>query len=288
MPWCRGSRNSCPFPPPATSFSIPFLTGWPDQGQFTDVMMHLGTLLAILIYFWRDVLAAHHGRAAAFPRQGHARRAARPLYSRSAPSRPSLFGFALEKLNMPDLERNITVVAWNTIIYGVLMLIADMFGPQEKTIDDMTLEARHVHRRGPGACAHSRHQPFRRHHDGRALPRFHPARLRALFLPARHPGHRPPLSRSSWARRIKRRQDRIDELACAGLTFVAGLAAIAFLMAMLEARELPALRALPHGARRLPARAALRVPPEDCLERSATGCLRPRSENWPLGRYCSR
>lgn len=34
---------------------IPFLTGWPDQGQFTDVMSHLGTLLAVLIYFWRDV-----------------------------------------------------------------------------------------------------------------------------------------------------------------------------------------------------------------------------------------
>ena len=37
---------------------IPFLTGWPDQGQFTDVMTHLGTLLAVLIYFWRDVAMA--------------------------------------------------------------------------------------------------------------------------------------------------------------------------------------------------------------------------------------
>ena len=36
---------------------IPALTGWPDQGQFTDVMVHLGTLGAILVYFWRDVLA---------------------------------------------------------------------------------------------------------------------------------------------------------------------------------------------------------------------------------------
>ena len=34
---------------------IPALTGWPDQGQFTDVMVHLGTLGAILVYFWRDV-----------------------------------------------------------------------------------------------------------------------------------------------------------------------------------------------------------------------------------------
>ena len=40
---------------------VPVLTGWPDQGQFTDVMMHLGTLLAMLIYFWRDVLAITKG-----------------------------------------------------------------------------------------------------------------------------------------------------------------------------------------------------------------------------------
>ena len=42
------------------------------------------------------------------------------------------FGLVLEKLNMPDLERNIAVVAWNTILYGILMLIADMFRPQTK------------------------------------------------------------------------------------------------------------------------------------------------------------
>ena len=34
---------------------IPQLMHWPDQGQLTDVMTHLGTLLAMLIYFWRDV-----------------------------------------------------------------------------------------------------------------------------------------------------------------------------------------------------------------------------------------
>jgi len=51
-----------------------------------------------------------------------------------------LFGFVLKKLNVPDLERNITVVAWNTVIYGVLMLIADMYGRQEKTINEVTLK----------------------------------------------------------------------------------------------------------------------------------------------------
>lgn len=34
---------------------VPFLTGWKDQGLAVDVALHLGTLTAVLIYFWRDI-----------------------------------------------------------------------------------------------------------------------------------------------------------------------------------------------------------------------------------------
>jgi undecaprenyl-diphosphatase len=33
---------------------IPWLLGWPDPGITFDVALHLGTLLALLLYFWRD------------------------------------------------------------------------------------------------------------------------------------------------------------------------------------------------------------------------------------------
>ena len=49
------------------------------------------------------------------------------------------FGVFLKEFGYTDLERNVAVVAWNTILYGILMLIADMVGPQERTIKDMTL-----------------------------------------------------------------------------------------------------------------------------------------------------
>lgn len=42
---------------------------------------------------------------------------------------------------MPYLERNVAVVAWNTILYAILMLIVDMLRPQNKTIADMTLDS---------------------------------------------------------------------------------------------------------------------------------------------------
>ena len=59
---------------------VPQLMHWPDQGQFVDVMTHLGTLLAVLIYFWRDVWRLIQGTLRAVHGQGHRRRPARHLY----------------------------------------------------------------------------------------------------------------------------------------------------------------------------------------------------------------
>ena len=68
---------------------IPFLTGWPDQGQFTDVMSHLGTLLAVLIYFWRDVWHLILGTLNLFRGKITDQGPARPLHSRrDHPGRP--------------------------------------------------------------------------------------------------------------------------------------------------------------------------------------------------------
>ena len=33
---------------------LPSLTKLPDQGLFIDVAVHIGALLAVLIYFWKD------------------------------------------------------------------------------------------------------------------------------------------------------------------------------------------------------------------------------------------
>ena len=96
-------------------------------------MTHLGTLLAVLIYFWRDVWRLILGTLMLF--RG---KVTGDILAGTVPA--VLFGFVLKKLNVPDLERNITVVAWNTVIYGVLMLIADMYGRQEKTINEVTLK----------------------------------------------------------------------------------------------------------------------------------------------------
>ena len=118
---------------------VPYLFHWPDQGQFVDVMVHLGTLFAILIYFWRDVWKITLGALDLF--KGKVTREGKlAIYIVLATIPAVAFGLLLKKFGFGSLERSVTVVAWNTVIYGILMLIADMMGKQEKTIEDMTLK----------------------------------------------------------------------------------------------------------------------------------------------------
>ena len=34
---------------------MPLVTGWPDQGLIIDVAVHVGSLGAVMLYFWRDL-----------------------------------------------------------------------------------------------------------------------------------------------------------------------------------------------------------------------------------------
>jgi undecaprenyl-diphosphatase len=111
---------------------------WPDQGHFTDVMVHVGTLFAILIYFWKDVLKLIGGALELF--KGKITDDGKlAIYIVLATIPAIAFGLFLKKFGFADLERNVAVVAWNTILYGILMLIADMVGPQERSMSNMTL-----------------------------------------------------------------------------------------------------------------------------------------------------
>ncbi|HAH08396.1 MAG TPA: UDP-diphosphatase, partial [Elusimicrobia bacterium] len=48
---------------------LPRLLGWPDQGLSMDVAMHMGTLLALVVYFWKDLADLALGALKGEPKQ---------------------------------------------------------------------------------------------------------------------------------------------------------------------------------------------------------------------------
>ncbi|HLC07772.1 MAG TPA: undecaprenyl-diphosphate phosphatase [Methyloceanibacter sp.] len=212
---------------------IPALTHWPDQGQVVDVMTHLGTLFAILIYFWRDVWGMVQGGAKMLT--GKVTPEGKlALYIVLATIPAVLFGVFLKKMGYADLERNVAVVAWNTILYGILMLIADRLGPQVKTVADVTLGSALIIGVAQALAL---------------IPGT--SRSGVTMTAARFLGFtRPDSARFSFLLGIPATAGAIvftvgdalesgqgitlDAIICAALTFVAGLGAIAFLMNILK------------------------------------------------------
>lgn len=117
---------------------IPVVTGWPDQGIATDVMVHVGSLFAVIVYFWRDCLRLAFGglNLLRFRLTSDGKLA---LIILLATIPAVLFGLYLKSSGLSNELRSVKVIAWNAIIFGVLMYVADVVGKRVKTMEQMTL-----------------------------------------------------------------------------------------------------------------------------------------------------
>ena len=118
---------------------IPALTDWPDQGVVTDVMVHVGSLLAVIVYFWKDVLNLIRGTGDLASRRDTAN-SRMALYIALATIPALAFGGFLKLSGVIDLIRSVEVVAWNAVIFGVLLWVADVAGKRTKVMENMTLQ----------------------------------------------------------------------------------------------------------------------------------------------------
>ena len=117
---------------------IPVFTGWPDQGIVTDVMVHVGSLFAVIVYFWRDVLMLGHG-GLDLARGRVTQRSRLFTYIMLATIPALAFGAFLKFSGTSAAIRGPLVVAWGAVIFGLAMYLADRFGAKTKTMGDMHL-----------------------------------------------------------------------------------------------------------------------------------------------------
>lgn len=107
--------------------------GWPDQGLEIDVAVHAGTLLAVVVYFRRDIVRIVAGLAGTG--SAGARSLAAMLVVASLPVGAA--GFALHQTGQ-GMVRDVSVVAWATLGFGLLLLVADRFGATARRMEHMT------------------------------------------------------------------------------------------------------------------------------------------------------
>ncbi len=116
---------------------LPNLTGLDDQGLVIDVAVHVGTLGAVVLYFRQDVGRAFSGL---FKIGNIADPDARLALGLIIATIPVVIAGLLLKLSGYDESlRSIEVVGWATLVFGLVLYVADQKGPYTKTAQDWSL-----------------------------------------------------------------------------------------------------------------------------------------------------
>src|SRR5216683_8058025 len=114
---------------------IPWLFHWPDPGLGFDIALHVGTLAAILIYFFRDwVQIIAQGLGMDVEGDSGLKRNPMLLWLMAVGTLPvGLFGYIF-KQQAETTWRNPYVIAVMLIAVGILLWICDRIGRRQKDI----------------------------------------------------------------------------------------------------------------------------------------------------------
>lgn len=106
---------------------IPRLFGWGDQGLEMDVAVHLGTLFAVFLFFWRELLAMICQTMVYIFSGFKSDRFTDPVklaFVIIIATIPAIvFGLILKKYIV--LPRSTTIIGISAILFGILLYIAD-------------------------------------------------------------------------------------------------------------------------------------------------------------------
>lgn len=137
LAFIQGATEFLPVSSSGHLILVPHLTGWADQGLAMDVAAHLGTLVAVLVYFWRDVRQMFIGLwHLLFGRVDDGGRLVLFLLAATVPALG--VGYLVDQY-FSDALRNPQVVAWALIGFGVLLYLADRVGLTVNQVRHMTL-----------------------------------------------------------------------------------------------------------------------------------------------------
>ncbi len=120
---------------------ISVVTGWPDQGLVIDVMVHVGTLGAVVVYFRRDVGQLAAGTVGVVRgRRGFDAKLAVMVALATVPAVIAggvILRYAVDLFRAEDWQDATTaVIAWATIGFGLLLWLADRL-PARRRLEDL-------------------------------------------------------------------------------------------------------------------------------------------------------
>lgn len=133
----QGITEFLPISSSAHLILVPCLADWPDQGLDMDIALHVGTLGAVMLYFWRDIWQMILGLWAALRmRRSPGAKLALHIVVGTI---PVVIAGLLAKDMVETMARSILILGWTTLGFGILLFVADRVGLTVRRVEHMGL-----------------------------------------------------------------------------------------------------------------------------------------------------
>jgi undecaprenyl-diphosphatase len=135
----QGITEFVPISSSAHLVILPWLFGWEDPGLTFDVSLHLGTLLAVLAYFWRDWQEIGGGFIRGLARRAPFDEGARLGWFLLVGTIPGGLAGALLEHQAETVFRDLRLVASMLVVLGAVLLLAEYLQRHRKGLAQLTL-----------------------------------------------------------------------------------------------------------------------------------------------------
>jgi len=135
----QGLTEVLPISSSAHLILVPKFLNWPESGLTFDVALHIGTFLALSLYFWRDIieLIGNFFSACQSGLNSPAKRL--PFYIIAATIPAAIVGKTLEGPIDEIFRKSPAIIAGLLIFFGLLLALADTTGAKRWRVDRITL-----------------------------------------------------------------------------------------------------------------------------------------------------
>ncbi len=136
----QGFTEILPISSSAHLIFIPWILGWPASGLAFDVALHLGTLIALCIYFRRDIVSLAVNLVKGLVRRDMGSHSSRlPLYMLAGTIPAVIAGMLFEGPIEKLFRANPLSIAILLIVFGLFLAAADRIGTRKMTMEGITL-----------------------------------------------------------------------------------------------------------------------------------------------------
>ncbi|MDJ0894979.1 MAG: undecaprenyl-diphosphate phosphatase [Alphaproteobacteria bacterium] len=134
----QGITEFLPISSSAHLVLLPHVTGAEDQGLVIDIAVHIGTLLAVLLYLRHDFVRLKRGSTGSYLTVGRPNHLVGQVLLATIPV--LLIGAVVHAFS-PNGIRDVEVIAWATLAGAIVLQVADQMMHSVRRLDHMTTGA---------------------------------------------------------------------------------------------------------------------------------------------------